>query len=82
MARLIIEFSPIDGPEDDGKLFILTNPLKQVHIIDMSVCKLLMAEGLVLLHLLSGADEDVIAVHSLRNVIVCKITTRPHGPVW
>jgi hypothetical protein len=38
-------------------------------------------EGLVLLHLLSGADGDVIAVPSLRNVIVCKITTRPRGPV-
>jgi hypothetical protein len=38
-------------------------------------------EGLVLLHLLSGADGDVIVVHSLRNVIVCKITTRPHGPM-
>jgi hypothetical protein len=32
-----------------------------------------MAEGLVLLHLLSGADGDVITVHSLRNIIVCKI---------
>jgi hypothetical protein len=32
-----------------------------------------MAEELILLHLLSGADADVIAVRSLRNVIVCKI---------
>jgi hypothetical protein len=40
-----------------------------------------MAEGLLLVHMLSGADGDVIVVHSLRNVIMCKITARPHGPV-
>jgi hypothetical protein len=71
LARLVVEFSPPDGPEDGGKLFIQTNPLKQVHIIDTSVSKLSMAEGLILLHLLSGADENVIAVHSLRNVVSC-----------
>jgi hypothetical protein len=60
---------------------VQTNPLKQVHIIDMSVSKLSTVEGLILLHLLSGADGDVVAVHSLRNVIMCKITARPHGPV-
>jgi hypothetical protein len=43
--------------------------------------KLSMVEGLLLLHMLSGADGDVIVVHSLRNVIMCKITARPHGPV-
>jgi hypothetical protein len=48
----------------------------------MSVSKLSMAEGLVLLHLLGGADGDVIAIHSLWNVIVCKITTSPRSPVW
>jgi hypothetical protein len=73
MARLIVEFSPSDGPEDGGKLLVQTNPLKQVHIIDTSVSKLSSVEGLVLLHHLSGADGDVVAVHSLRNVIVCKI---------
>jgi hypothetical protein len=77
MARLIIEFSPTDGLEDGGKLLVQTNPLKQVHIVDMSVSKLLMVEGLVLLHLLSGADGDVVTVHSHRNVIVCKITAQP-----
>jgi hypothetical protein len=80
-VRLVVEFSPIDGPEDGGKLLVQTNPLKQVHIIDTSVSKLSMVEGLVLLHLLSGVDGDVVAVHSLRNVIVCKITARPQGPV-
>jgi hypothetical protein len=40
----------------------------------MSVSKLSMVVGLILLHLLSGADGDVIAVRRLRNVIVCKIT--------
>jgi hypothetical protein len=40
-----------------------------------------MVEGLILLHLLSGVDGDVIAVRSLRNVIVCKIMARPRGAV-
>jgi hypothetical protein len=79
LVRLIVEFFPTDGPDDGGKLFIQTKPLKQVHIVDMSVSKLSMTEGLVLLHLLSGADGDVIAIRSLRNVIVCKITTRPNS---
>jgi hypothetical protein len=39
-----------------------------------------MVEGLILLHLLSGVDGDVIAVHSLRNVIMCNITAQPCGP--
>jgi hypothetical protein len=73
-TRLIVEFSPTDGLEDGGKFFIQTNLLKQVHIIDMSVSKLSTVEGLVLLHLLGGVDGDVIAVHSLKNIIVCKIT--------
>jgi hypothetical protein len=73
LARLVVEFSPTDGPEDGGRLFVQTNPLKQVHIVDTSVSKLSTEKGLILLHLLSGADGDVIAVHSLRNIIVCKI---------
>jgi hypothetical protein len=79
---LIVEFSPTDGPEDGGKLFVQSNPLKKVHIVDTSVSKLSMVKGLILLHLLSGAVGDVIAVCSLRNVIMCKITAQPHGPVW
>jgi hypothetical protein len=81
LARLVIEFSPTDGPKDGGKLFVQTNSPKQVHIVDMSVSKLSTVEGLVLLHLLNGVDGDVIAIHSLRNVIVCKITSRPRVPV-
>jgi hypothetical protein len=42
--RLIIEFSPTDGPEDGGKLFVQTNPLKQVHIVDTSASKLSMTD--------------------------------------
>jgi hypothetical protein len=79
--RLIVEFSPTDGPEDRGKFFVQTNPLEQVHIVDTSVSKLSMVEGLILVHLLSGADGDVIAVHNPRNVILCKITARLCGPV-
>jgi hypothetical protein len=81
-VRLILEFFPTDGPEDGGKLFIQTNPLKQVHIIDTSVSKPSAVKGLILLLLLSGADGDVLIIHSLRNVIMCKITARPCGPVW
>jgi hypothetical protein len=81
LARLIVEFSPIVGLEDGGKLFIQTNSLKKVHIVDTSVSKLSMAKGLVLLHLLSGADGDVIAIFSLRNIIVGKITARLYGPM-
>jgi hypothetical protein len=80
-VRLIMEFSPTSGLEDGGKLFVQTNPLKQVHIIDTSVSKLSTTEGLVHLHLLSGADGDVITIHSLWNVIMCKIMARPRGPV-
>jgi hypothetical protein len=73
LARLIVEFSLTDGPEDGGKLLIQTNPLKKVHITDTSVSKLSMVEGLILLHLLSGVDGDVI---------VCKIMARSRGPMW
>jgi hypothetical protein len=74
-------FSLTDGLEDDEKFFVQTNPLEQVHIVDTSVSKLSMVEGLVLVHLLSGADGDVVTVRSLRNVIMCKIMARPHGPM-
>jgi hypothetical protein len=47
----------------------------------MSVSKLSTVEGLVLLQLLSGVDGDVVAIGSLRNIIMCKITARPNGPV-
>jgi hypothetical protein len=33
-----------------------------------------MAEGLVVLHQLNGADGDVVSVHSYWNVIMCKMT--------
>jgi hypothetical protein len=82
LARLIVEFSPTDSPEDGGKPLVQTNPLKQVRIVDMSVSKLSTVEGLILLHLLSGADGDVIIVRSLGNIIMCKIMARPRGPVW
>jgi hypothetical protein len=78
---LVVELSPTDGLEDGEKLFVQTNPLKQVHIVDRSVSKLSMVERLVLLHLLSGADGDVITACSLKNIIVCKITARPHSPM-
>jgi hypothetical protein len=80
--RLIIEFSPTDGPEDGGNRFIQTNPLEQVHIVDTSVSKLSMVERLILVCLLSGADGDVVAVHSHRNIIMCKITAQPRSPMW
>jgi hypothetical protein len=69
---LIIEFSPTNCLEDEGKLFIHSNPLKQVHIIYMSVTKLSTVERLILLHLLGATDGNVIAIRGHRNVIVCK----------
>jgi hypothetical protein len=68
-----VEFSPTNSPEDEGKLFIHSNPLEQVHIIYMSVTKLSLAERLVLLHLLGVTNGNVIAVHDHRNIIMCKI---------
>jgi hypothetical protein len=48
----------------------------------MSVIKLLLAERLVLLHLLSSTDGSVIAVHGHRNIIMHKIADRPPSLVW
>jgi hypothetical protein len=76
-----VEFALTNSPEDEGKLFIHSNPLKQVHIVYMSVTKLSQAERLVLLHLLSAIDGNVIAVHGHKNVIVCKIADQPPGLV-
>jgi hypothetical protein len=70
---LSVEFSPTNSLEDEGKLFIHSNPLEQVHIVYTSVTKLLMVERLILLHLLGATDGNVVAVRGHRNVIVCKI---------
>jgi hypothetical protein len=72
-----VEFSPTNSSEDEGKLFIHSNPLEQVHIIYMSVTKLSLAERIVLLYLLGAMDGNVIIVCGHRNVIVCKIADRP-----
>jgi hypothetical protein len=82
-SRLIpsVEFSPTNSPDDEGKPFVYSNPLEQVHIVYTSVTKLLLAERLVLLHLLGATDGNVIAVRGHRNIIVCKIADRPPGLV-
>jgi hypothetical protein len=80
-TRLIVEFSPTNALEDGGKFFVQTNPLEEVHIIDTSVSKLSMAEGLVLVHLLSGAGGDVITIRSHGHATLCKIMARPRGLV-
>jgi hypothetical protein len=72
-----VEFSPTNSPEDEGKLFIHSNPLEQVHIVYTSVTKLSLVERLILLHLLGATDGNVIVVRGHRNVIVCKIADRP-----
>jgi hypothetical protein len=77
-----VEFSPTNSPEDEGRLFIHSNPLEQVHIVYISVIKLSLVERLVLLHLLSATDGNVVTVHGHRNVIVCKIVDQPPGLVW
>jgi hypothetical protein len=55
-----VEFSPTNSPEDEGKLFIHSNPLEQVHIVYTSVTKLSLVERLILLHLLGATDGNVI----------------------
>jgi hypothetical protein len=72
-----VEFSPTNSLKDEGMLFVHSNPLEQVHIIYTSVTKLSQVERLVLLHLLSATDGNVITVHGHRNVIVCKIADQP-----
>jgi hypothetical protein len=57
-----IEFSPTNSLKDEGKLFIHSNPLEQVHIVYTSVTKLSLGERLILLHLLSATDENVIRI--------------------
>jgi hypothetical protein len=71
------EFSPTNSPEDEGKLFIHSNPLEQVYIVYTSVTKLSLVERLILLHLLSATDGNVVTVRGHRNVITCKIADRP-----
>jgi hypothetical protein len=77
-----VEFSPTHSPEDEGKLFIHSNPLEQVHIVYTSVTILSLAERLVLFHLLGAMDGNVITFRGHRKVIVCKIADRPPGLVW
>jgi hypothetical protein len=72
-----VEFSPTNSPEDEGKLFVHSNPLEQVHNVYTSVTKLSLAERLILLHLLSATDENVFVVCGHRNIIMCKITDQP-----
>jgi hypothetical protein len=76
-----VELSPTNSPEDEGKLFVHSNRLEQIHIIYMSVTKLSLVERLILLHLLGATDGNVVTIHGHRNVIVCKIADQPHGLV-
>jgi hypothetical protein len=78
-SRLIpsVEFSLTSSLKDEGKLFVHSNPLEEVDIVYTSVTKLSLVERLVLLHLLSAADGNVIAVRGHWNVIMCKIADRP-----
>jgi hypothetical protein len=68
-----VEFFQTNSVEGEGKLFVHSNPLEQVHIVYMSVTKLLLVERLILLHLLSATDGYVIIIRGHRNVIVYKI---------
>jgi hypothetical protein len=77
-----VEFSPTNSPEDEGRLFVHSNPLEHVHIVYMNVTKLSLVERLILLHLIGATDGNVVDVHDHRNVIVCKIANwRPPGIV-
>jgi hypothetical protein len=77
----LIEFSLTNSSEDDVKIFVHSNPPKQVHNVYTSVTKLLMVERLVLLHLLGATDGNVVIIRGLRNIIMCKIADRPPGLV-
>jgi hypothetical protein len=77
-----VEFSPTNSLEDEGKLFVHSNPLKQVQTVYTSVTKLSLVKGLVLLHLLGAMNGNVVVVRGHRNVIVCKIADRAPGLVW
>jgi hypothetical protein len=74
-----IELSPTNSLEDEGNLFIHSNPLRQVYNVYTSVTQLSLVERLILLHLLGAIDGNVIIVHGHRNVIMCKIADRPPG---
>jgi hypothetical protein len=76
-----VEFSPTNSTDDEGKLFIHSSPLEQVHILYTSVTQLLLVETLVLLHLLGAMDANVITIRGHRNIIVCKIADRLLGLV-
>jgi hypothetical protein len=65
-----IQFSPTNSPKDEGKLFIHSNSLEQVHIVYTSVTKLSLAERLELLHLLDATDGNAIAIRGHRNIIM------------
>jgi hypothetical protein len=71
-----IQFSPTNSPKDEGKLFIHSNSLEQVHIVYTSVTKLSLAERLELLHLLDATDGNAIAIRGHRNIIMCKVADR------
>jgi hypothetical protein len=85
-----VEFSPTNSPENEGKLFIHSNPLEQVHIVYTSMTKLSLVERLVLLHLLGATGRNVIVVRGHRNVIVCVKVVLRHfhrccyrsSPLW
>jgi hypothetical protein len=82
-SRLIpsVEFSPTNSLEDEGKLFVHSNPLEQIHIIYTSLTKLSLVKRLTVLHLLDATDGNAITVCGHRNVIMCKIVDRRPGLV-
>jgi hypothetical protein len=75
-----VEFCPTNSLEDEGKLFIHSNPLEQVSIIYTSVIKLSLEERLILLHLLDATDGNVVVVCGHRNVS-CGEGTKDEDPV-
>jgi hypothetical protein len=77
-----IEFSSTNSLEDEGKLFIHSSPLEQVHIVYTSVTKPSLVERLILLQLLDATNGNVVVVHGHKNVIVCKIADWSPGLMW
>jgi hypothetical protein len=60
---LIIEFSPTNALDDDGKIDVQTHMFEQDHIVNTSVSKHSHAEGPKPCQLLVDVEGDVIIVY-------------------
>jgi hypothetical protein len=78
-SRLIpsIEFSPTNSPEDEGKLFIHSNPLEKVHIIYTCMTNLHLHMNFTMLETLLYLKGIVIRTRSQ-----IQMRSRPHVDIY